>query len=425
MTVPFVAESLASNAQADEQVLAARRRLRIASVCTLFPTDAEEHKGIFVARRVSQLAKVADVQAIQPLPWFPVLRPQRESISATSNDTLNIVRRRMFYVPGVMKHLDGRWLARSILPVLKQLRDESGLDLVDAHFGYPEGVGAVLAAERLGIPVFVTLRGNEQVYLKQPAIRSQLVEALHACRGIIAVSHGLRNVVVEAGINANKIRVISNAVDRGQFCPGDKRAARIELDLPKHSPVIVSVGQLVSGKGHDVLIRAVEELRRRHPDVVLAIIGAASYERDVPAKLRTLIESLQMADTVLLVGPQSPERVAQWLRAADIFALCTRREGCCNAVLEALACGVPVVTTDAGDNRRFVDPPANGYIAPFDDPAAICSTLEVALDRKWNRAQISNSLPPDGWEGVARAVLEFFHSRLQSNDESRGGKAHG
>lgn len=399
-----------ANASA-EMAPAARRRLRIASVCTLFPTETEPHKGVFVARRAARLSHLADVRALHPLPWFPVLRPRAKN-QAGEFANLQILRRRMFYLPGALKRLDSRWLARCITPVLEQWYKESGLDLVDAHFGYPEGVGAVMAARRLGLPVFITMRGNEQRYLKQPVIRGQLVDALHACDGIIAVGATLRDAAVSAGIDASKIEVIPNAVDRGQFSPGDKCAARAALGLPEESPVIVSVGQLVSGKGHHVLIQAMHELRRQHPDVVLAIIGGPAYERDYPRKLRSLVDSLDLSVTVRFEGNQSPATVAQWLQAADVFSLCTEREGCCNAVLEAVACGLPVVTTPAGDNAVYVQDDENGYLVEPGDANALGSAIDAALQRTWNSEVISGRLSRDGWDGVARRVLDFFHTRL-------------
>ena len=388
------------------------RRLRVASVCTLFPTDAEPHKGIFVARRVSHVAQIADVRAIQPIPWFPLLRPVRATSPASGCLAPAPEQPRMFYLPGALKRLDGKWLARSIEPLLRRWRDEGGLDLVDAHFGYPEGVGAVLAAGRLGIPVFATLRGNEQVYLRQPAIRGQLLDALQRCHGVVAVSRRLCDAVCDAGVDREKVRVIPNAVDRRLFSPSDQGAARAALGLPAESPVIVSVGQLVRGKGHDVLVRAVHRLRFKHPDVVLAIVGGASYERDWPRSLESLIASLDMKGTVRLAGARPPDEVARWLCAGDVFGLCTEREGCCNSVLEALACGRPVVTTAAGDNAVYVVPSENGYIVAHDDVDAVCSALDAALTREWDSGRISGSLPRDGWDGVARRVVEFFSERL-------------
>ena len=385
------------------------RRLRIASVCQLLPTRAEPHRGIFVARRLSQLAALADVQILQPVPWFPLLRP-RPNVGWTADvDIPQSYRQRMFYLPGVMKNLDGRWLARSILPVLARWQDETGIDLIDAHFGYPEGVGAVLAAERLGIPAFITIRGNELVYLQNPSIRGQLLDAFSRARGIIAVSHAMRNAIGSAGVDLSKVRVIPNAVDRSQFFPASRGEARTLLNLPLHSPVVVSVGQLVEGKGHHILVRAVERLRQNHPDVVLVIVGGPAYESQYPVRLRALIDELGLRSTVKLVGPQSPETVAQWLNAADVFALCTSREGCCNAVLEALACGVPVVTTPVGDNEQYVDPPQSGYIVPPDSPDATCDALKRALSQTWDRRAISDRLGGEGWQGVAQAVLSFFH----------------
>jgi glycosyltransferase involved in cell wall biosynthesis len=360
------------------------------------------------------MARLAEVHALQPVPWFPILRPATGANSNTYDRDLCIDRRRMFYLPGALKRLDAGWLCRSILPVLRQWHNEAGLDLIDAHFGYPEGVGSVLAAGRLGIPAFVTLRGNEQVYLKDSAIRSQLVEALHASRGIIAVSRALRDAAVSAGIDARKIRVIPNAVDRTEFSPGDKQAARTQLGLPIHSPVIVSVGQLVSGKGHHLLVQAVHELRICHPDIVLAIVGGTAYERDYPRQLQATIDSLEMNTSVRLAGSQTPAQVANWLRAADVFALCTEREGCCNAILEALACGVPVVTTDVGDNAVYVDPPTNGYVVSPESATEVSAALERSLGRGWDAREISARLPQADWATVARAVIDFFESQLNA-----------
>jgi teichuronic acid biosynthesis glycosyltransferase TuaC len=109
--------------------------------------------------------------------------------------------------------------------------------------------------------------------------------------------------------------------------------------------------------------------------------------------------------------------VVEWLRAADVFALATEREGCCNAVLEALATGVPVVTTPAGDNAQYVKPGQNGLLVPIGDSAALAAALAQALaSHAWNAAEISRSLHSavGNWTDVATRVLQFFSQRLAS-----------
>jgi glycosyltransferase involved in cell wall biosynthesis len=114
-----------------------------------------------------------------------------------------------------------------------------------------------------------------------------------------------------------------------------------------------------------------------------------------------------------MLGALPPAQVADWLRSADVFALPTSREGCCNALLEALACGLPAVTTPVGDNAVYVDPPRNGLLVPVADPAALAQAVSAALERTWDRPAIAAGMSARGWAGVARAVLDFFAERLQ------------
>lgn len=390
--------------------------MKIASVCTLYPTRTKPHAGVFVQRRLEALARLAEVRLLKPVPWFPLLRrPRRFESAAGAALSPRVLVRPMFYIPGVLKGLDGRWLRRAVLPVLRQWREEQGVELIDAHFGYPEGVGCVQAAGRLGLPVFVTLRGSEASYLRDAWIGPQLVAALRACTGIVAVSHSLKQAVESAGVDAAKVRVIPNAVDDTVFHPSDRDLARGRLKLPANKQVIISVGQLVHRKGHHTLLKAFALLRRKRPRVELVIVGGRSYERSYPSFVETLARDLGVADAVRLVGALPPGDVARWLQAADVFALATQREGCCNAVLEALACGLPVVTTEAGDNAVYVDSPRNGLIAAMEDPEAFADALEIVMGNVWDADAIARRVTGKGWHDVAESVLGFFEERLGSS----------
>ncbi len=410
-----------SNAVAPGRARAAGT-LRIASVCKNYPSAWMPTHGVFVRRRLEALAALAEVRLIQPVPWFPLVRPLPAGWRTAAHPGSPVVwqRQPMFYLPGVFKRWDARWLERALWPQLSAWHDCGQLDLIDAHFGYPEGLGSVYLAQRLRVPVFITLRGLESVYLRKPRIGPRLAWALQQATGLVAVSHSLAEVAKEHGVPAERVRVIPNAVDDELFHPGDFAAARRSLGIEVDGPLVVSVGLLLAGKGHHLAIRALAALRARHPRARLAVLGAAAHEPGYPGQLARLTQELGLADAVLLPGAVPPDQVATWLQAADVFALATFREGCCNAVLEALASGLPVVTTPVGDNARYVRDDENGYLVPVDNAAALGLALGRALDRGWDRQAIAAHLRGDGWAGVARQLMAFFQERLAAVKRGSG-----
>lgn len=385
-------------------------QLSVASVCRTLPTPDNPYSGIFVMRRLAAMNRVARVHALQPIPYFPFLRPLDGWARQHSRDSwsVQVSHLPMFYFPGLLKRLDGYWLYRSIRASLRELRVRGLLDVVDAHFAYPDGVGALRAARELGVPAVATVRGVEEDQLKVPSIRRQIGWLLENVDGCICVSHSLRESMIAVGSgNNDRIRVIHNAIDRDVFRPQDKSAARARLAVPDDVRLIVAVGNLLSVKRHDVLMKALATLKDGD-QLRLAIIGGVMHEPDYPARLRELATELGLADRVSFVGRISPEQVADWLAAADVFSLASRREGCCNAVLEALACGVPVVATAVGDNPWFVNDADNGFTVPPDDVEALARGIERALARTWDREQISAGLNVGNWTQVGEQVIEFL-----------------
>jgi hypothetical protein len=233
-----------------------KSRLQIASICRLLPTPVDPTAGTFVLNRLAALAGIADVSVIQPVPFFPALRPMPGWASEPRRSLagLNISHAPMFYIPGVFKSQDGRWLARSIRKALRALRDAGRLQVIDAHFGYPEGVGCAHIAEELGLPYFITIRGLETDVLARPVVGEQLLRALRGARGLISVSHSLLDLVAAKGVDPGCVLVAPNAVDRAVFRPGSRAEARARLNVSNDQPLIVSVGHLLSVKRHTVLL---------------------------------------------------------------------------------------------------------------------------------------------------------------------------
>jgi glycosyltransferase involved in cell wall biosynthesis len=385
------------------------------SVCRVLPAPGNPSAGQFVARRLEGMARHTKLRMVQPIPYFPGIRPlppwAREA--AHSIDAGDVEHAPMLYLPGVLKGLDGRWLSRSVSGAIRRMKAEEQIDVVDAHFAFPDGVGCVRVARRLGIPVFVTVRGVEVDQLQRRSLRRQIVTALSAATGVVSVSHTLRDVLVNAGVDGSAIRVIPNAVDRNMFRPGERGEARLRLGLPPDGRLVVSVGNLVALKRHDVLVEALARARQDVPDLMLAILGGGDAQRGYSARLEGLAAQLGLGDAVRIVGRVPASRVADWLQASNLFALATSREGCCNAVLEALACGIPVVTTPAGDNAHFVRDGVNGRLVPIDDAESLARALVETLRRDtWDPRSISATLAVGDWNSVGRQVIDFFTERM-------------
>src|SRR5262245_49034605 len=110
--------------------------MRIASVSTEYPAPWSPHRGLFIRRRTCALSRLADVTVIHSIPWFPVLRPWagRSSRPVGHEDYSLVLHRRMFYLPGVLKGLDSRWVKRVVLETIREIEGDNPFDLIDAHF---------------------------------------------------------------------------------------------------------------------------------------------------------------------------------------------------------------------------------------------------------------------------------------------------
>ena len=328
------------------------RPLNILSVCRSLPTPQDPSSGIFVLNRLAALSQIANVQIVQPVPWCPQVAPLPAwaRVPTHEADGVEITHAPMFYVPRVLKSLDGYWLERSVAPIARKSHARAPLDLIDAHFGYPEGVGSLRVARRLRVPLFITIRGFENEYLHKPIIGPMLADAMRSATGLSA-----------SVIRCGSWRSSTASIRRRCGSCTTRSSARsfTRATPPLHARasafragrLIVCVGHLISRKRHHVLIEAFARVRARYRDATLAIIGGKAFEPDYPAQLAKLAQDLGVGNAVRFVGNVPPPVVADWLRVAAVFALGTAREGCCNAVLEALGVGVPVVTTRSATMR--------------------------------------------------------------------------
>ena len=156
------------------------------------------------------------------------------------------------------------------------------------------------------------------------------------------------------------------------------------------------------------MIECLPALRDAYPGLQYLIVGGAGPEGDWSERLQALVAEQGLQDTVRFLGPMAPDKLKGPLSASDVFVLATRNEGWANVFLEAMACGVPVVTTDVGGNREVVCNDQLGTVVPFDDPGTLQAALYDALGRDWDRAGIRAHARANDWEARVDALCAAF-----------------
>jgi glycosyltransferase involved in cell wall biosynthesis len=228
------------------------------------------------------------------------------------------------------------------------------------------------------------------------------------------VSDSLRQLAIRLGAAPNKTEVVGNGVDVAVFHPVDRAAARARYKLPDNANVLISVGGLVERKGMHRVIECLPALVSQHPDVHYLIVGGGSPEGDLRAELDAQVARLGLTARVHFLGALPPQDLKYPLSAADVFVLSTRNEGWANVFLEAMACGLPVVTTDVGGNAEVVCRPELGTVVPFGDAPALTHALDAALVYPWDRAAILRHARENQWDKRVAQLLVAFEPLLAS-----------
>jgi teichuronic acid biosynthesis glycosyltransferase TuaC len=354
--------------------------LRVLTLSTLYPNPVQPTLGLFVERQTRGLAARPGVEVrvvapigrpIWPLSLHPHYRPLRAAPAQTEDADLIVDRPRFRVWPKIGQKAAGKSLADALLPLLRALRQAYPFDVIDAEFFWPDGVAAMRLARALGVPFSVKARGSDIYHWGDaPGIGAQVRAAAAAADGLLAVSASLKAEMVARGMPADKIKVHHTGVELDLFRPLDRAAEKARLGVA--GPLIVTVGGLIERKGQTYALDALAQL----PDATLILVGDGPDRAFLEGKAR----GLGLGARVRFAGAQPPSEVARLLAAADLMLLPTRAEGIANAWVEALACGTPVVTCDAGGAREVIDRPEAGRIAARDGASLAAAAAELLAD---------------------------------------------
>lgn len=385
--------------------------LRILTLTGLFPNSVQPRHGVFVAERLRQLVATGAVTAsvIAPVPWFPFRHtrfgryaeyarvPAREHVAG-----FDVRHPRWPAIPKVGGPLAPFLLAAALAPsVRRACRGPEAAQVIDSHFLYPDGVAAWLLGRWLGIPVVLTARGSDvNLHAREAAAGALIRRAVAGARRVITVSDALRDALLATGADPERIVTLRNGVDLTRFHPLDRAPARARLGL--EGPVVLAVGNLLPLKGHDLAIEAVAGI----PGARLVIVGEGP-ERE---RLAAHADRAGLGARVRLTGNLSQPQLLEFYSAADVLLMASSREGMPNVVLEALACGLPVVATAVGGIPEVLAVPAAGRLVQERTAAALRAALLEVLEHPPDRARIRALAADLGWDATVAGVLAVLRN---------------
>jgi glycosyltransferase involved in cell wall biosynthesis len=217
------------------------------------------------------------------------------------------------------------------------------------------------------------------------------------------------------GADRAKLHVLRNGVDLDLFIPLSRSEARLRLGLGAAShagnKLILSVGHLIERKGHHIAIEAMPLLS---PSIRLLIVGEGEL-RDV---LEKRVRELGLNERVLFVGALPQADLKWWYAAADALVLCSSREGWANVLLEAMACGTPVVATNIWGTPEVVSAPDAGRLMGDRSPAGLAEGLRDLFDNYPGRDAVRLHAEKFSWQDTTQGQLDLFRDVVAGSAQS-------
>lgn len=360
--------------------------------------------GVFIRERLNQLANHCDISVVVLRPRLPFGHGVDERLSAELGERSDI-EVEYLSVPSFPK------MSNWVDPILwanaseKRVRDlaasVAGPVVLDAHFLYPDCVAAVIVGRRLGIPVVASARGSDvNVKCQNTIMRHWIRWAAKHSSALITVSQALAEQLKEHNIEAPRIEVIPNGVDREKFSPKDQLTCRRTFEAD--GLVLVSAGHLNVEKGHSIAIEALVSLST----ATLLIVGEGAEL----GNLRNLAESLGVATRVRFLGLIPHMQMAAVYSAADFTVLPSLREGMPNVILESIACGTRVAATDVGGVGEVINSPLAGELLASRDADSLVAAIKHLQNTKVGRSETRQYSRRFGWAPMIERQAALYNS---------------
>lgn len=382
--------------------------MRILTLATLFPNIARPNFGVFVERQCQNLAVHSDVELtiINPIamPPFPLKYAAPYATLRTLPEHeqwhgLNVYRPRFSMLPKIGGPSNARNIANAVLPLARALHDAQPFDLIDAEFFYPDGPAAQRLAQTLDIPFTIKARGADIHYWAgEGGCKDQIIAAAHESAGLLAVSQAMKDDMAALTMDARKILVHYTGCDQEKFHPDADIAPEI-APLAANRPYSITVGALIARKNPYLILKALESV----PDLHHIFVGTGEELNGLKAEA----DRSGLSERVHFAGALPHDQLPGLLADAQMLVLPSQSEGLANAWVEALACGTPIIISEAGGARELLTDTRFGRIVE-QNAESIASAMRDMMKETIDRSAIRASVANFTWQRNAEELKQFF-----------------
>jgi teichuronic acid biosynthesis glycosyltransferase TuaC len=352
--------------------------LHVLTLTPFYPSDGDEVSGCFVAETLRQLKDRGVASSV--IAVDSIYHGRRRSNRESPADWI-----RYPQLPGNFGLSSaGKFLAAALFRKVRDLHRQSPIHLIHAHAALPCGHAAALLSRRTDIPFVVTIHGLDvfnscfQKGIAAAWRRTASLNVYQSASKVICISGRVQRLLTEEMGAGVAPEVVYNGTDPSQFVPGPDQNG---------PPTILIVGNLLAGKGQELVLRAVARLKDAYPGLQCRIIGEGA-DRDHFARLAKV---LGLGDHVHFLGRRSRSEVAKAMRDCTIFALPSRYEGLGCVYLEAMASGKPVIACRGQGIDEIIQHGNNGWLIPVDGLEELVQGLQVLLSNAELRERIGQA----------------------------------
>ena len=385
--------------------------LNVLTFTTLYPNKKQPRHGIFVEQRIRHLKKTGhvSVNVVAPVPWFPFNSKRFGQYALYANVPaseerfgINVTHPKYVVIPKIGMLIAPLTLAISgYLHIKKRIKGGENLDVIDAHYYYPDGVAAALIGKWLKIPVVITARGSDINLIAKSALPRKMIQwaAKHAAANI-TVSAALKHEMEQLDIPANRIEVLRNGVDLETF--------HVMPDIRQQTTEsfhIISVGNLIELKGHHLVIQAIKEL----DNVTLSIVGEGPKEME----LKSLVTTLALQEKVKFLGYKTHQELAVLYNQADALVLASSREGMPNVLLEAMACGTPVISSPVGGAVEVITNEAAGVLLEERTVQGVTTAINQLVNKAFLPEETRRHSEQFSWDRIIKCLSGVYKRALK------------